>query len=164
MPSNIIALIGIIARLKLWPIPDDKAEDLAVHHQAYIHRSGGPLLISIMASRQPNRAKWVSRQSNPVKFLSGSQGSPTVPSPYPGLKAVQPSRVLIRVSRQSNQTLNRFQNCSRRVHYQGRSSCVTRQDPSHLANTLANINGLLVSTLRHQTQWSSKGAFSSSSQ
>ena len=44
----------------------------------------------------------VSRQSNRAESLSGAQGSPTVPSPYPGLKAVQPCRVLIRGSRQFN--------------------------------------------------------------
>ena len=32
---------------------------------------------------------------------------------------------------------------------QVRSSRVTRQDPSHLANTLANTDGLLVSDLHH---------------
>ena len=72
---------------------DDEAGKLAVHRQACIYGSGSTSLITypglkavqpcrvlIWVSRQPNRAEWVSKPSNPVKFLSGAQGSPTMPS------------------------------------------------------------------------------------
>ena len=44
-----------------------------------------------------------------------------------------------------------FQNYSRRIYRQVWSFCVTRQNFSHLANTLAKTNSLLVSDLCHLT-------------
>ena len=102
--------------------------------------------------------------------LYWSQGSPTVLSPYPRLKAVQPYRVLIRGSRQSNRakSLSRaqgsptvpssqlFRNHSKRVHTSG--SIVLGNLPRLLPSsqyTLANTDGLLVSDLHHlvSTPW-----------
>ena len=111
-------------------------------------------------------------------LLSGSQGSPTVPSPQ--LFQNHSRRVRIRlsfadlVSRSQPCRVLRsqgyppspqsFQNRSRRDHRQVRSSRVTRQDLQPSSQYLANTDGLLVSALRHQTRWHSEGALSSSSQ
>lgn len=55
---------------------------------------------------------------------------------YMGLKAVLSNSLL-------------FSNCSRHVYHQVQLSCVACQDLSHLANTMANINSLLVLDFSH---------------
>ena len=61
-----------------------------------------PCQVFIWVSKQSSSAEW-SRQSIFVEFLSGAQGSlgllsgqdnPSLSSPYPGLKAVQPCQAL----------------------------------------------------------------------
>ena len=65
------------------------------------------------------------------------------PITYLGFKAFLPN-------------LQSFQNCSRHVHYQVQSFCITHQDFSHLASILANTNKFIISDLCHQTNNISK--------
>ena len=100
--------------------------------------------ISRLSSLLPNSYLWIWQS-----FTNLYYGLKAVQPCRVGLKTVQPCQVFIWVLRQSNCAFNRFQNCSKRVYRQVWLSCITCQDFSHLANTLANTNGLLVSDLHH---------------